>query len=247
MSTNDTIPEVNDTVSVIIPVYNEVRTISSVIEIVNAWGRASEIIIVNDGSSDHTHQAIAQFLPTIDYVSYAVNRGKGYALAKGIEKSSGDILMFLDGDLVGLTKNDLDKMLAPVLSAKADMVIGVARFLSVGSIEPFNEISGERVVLRKNVIGVVDRMRKVGYGVELLINDLHKTKRVVSVRLPYVFILKKVEKQSATDAALSFVKEARELASQLVRQQTDGIVTPQAKRVYHLISKYLKQAIDYLG
>lgn len=235
----------NPGLSVIIPVYNEERTISSILEIVRTWGRASEIIVVDDGSTDKTLMALKQFRRFISLVHYKINRGKGFALARGIEQSTGDMLMFLDGDVVGLTHKDLDAMVRPVISNQADMVIGVARFWTIGSFTPFDDLSGERVVLRKYVIPLVKKMRYVGYGVELLLNEFFKNKRITRVRLPHVFILRKIEKQSVPDAALSFVKEARELIAEVVRQQTTEL-TPQAKRIYRAIQNYLIQAVEYL-
>lgn len=232
--------------SVIIPVYNEERTISSIVEIVRTWGKATEIIVVNDGSKDKTEAALQQFKNAISFITYKTNRGKGYALARGIEKSVGEILMFLDGDVVGLTHRDLDAILGPMVSRRADMVIGVARFWTAGSFAPFDDLSGERAVFRKYVTQVLGTMKQVGYGVELLLNELFKTKRIVRVNLPHVFILRKIEKQSVSDAAFSFVKEARELVSEVIRQQTTD-VTPQAKRIYRLIQLYLKQALDYFA
>ncbi len=61
-------------ISVIIPVYNEERTISSIVEIVRTWGKASEIIVVNDGSTDKTDAALKQFSRTIKLLSYKNNR-----------------------------------------------------------------------------------------------------------------------------------------------------------------------------
>lgn len=233
-------------VSVIIPIYNEERTIASIVEIVRTWGKANEIIIVNDGSTDKTDTALAQFKNTVTLLSYKTNRGKGYALFRGIEESTGEILMFLDGDVVGLTHKDLDAMLRPVFSGKADMVIGVARFWTMGSFAPFDDLSGERVVLRRHIMSSISKMKYVGYGVELLLNELLKNKRIVRVRLSHVFILRKIEKQSVPDAALSFVKEARELIGEVVRQQTNDL-TPQAKHIYSAITQYLHQAIDYFA
>lgn len=234
------------TLSVIIPVYNEERTVSSIIEIVRTWGKASEIIVVNDGSTDKTDAALKQFKDAILLISYKTNRGKGFALARGIEEGTGEMLMFLDGDVVGLTHKDLDAMMRPVLSGKADMVIGVARFWTMGPFTPFDDLSGERVVLRKYVMPLTVKMKYVGYGVELLLNEFFKNKRIIRVRLPHVFILRKIEKQSAPEAALSFVKEARELIAEVVRQQTTEL-TPQAKRIYRAIQLYLKQALYYFA
>lgn len=235
-----------DTISVIIPVYNEERTISSIVEIVKTWGKALEIIVVNDGSTDKTEGALKQFSNSIIVVSRPENKGKGYSMAEGIRATRGELLMFLDGDVVGLTHKDLDTMVRPIVTKKADMVIGVARFWHMGSFEPYNDLSGERVILRKNVVKYLRGMKDVGYGIELFLNDIHKNKRVVSVRLPHVFIIGKMEKQSMPDAARMYVKEARELVAQLIRQQASDLAGPQATRVFRVAQSYIKQALDYL-
>ena len=237
------------TVSVIIPVYNEVRTISSILEVVRSWGDACEIIVIDDGSTDKTTTAVKKFGTDVRLYSSRKNRGKGWALARGIEKSIGDILMFLDGDVVGLTHKDLTSLLLPVLHNHADMVLGDAQFWTavVGktTIKPFTDITGERVVLRRNVIDHVGDMEDVGYGVELLLNNLHASKRVVRVMLPFVYILGKFEKQKLPDAMISYIKEATDLIAQAVRQGT-GDLPPQAKKIFIGVQEYLRRILDYL-
>lgn len=235
-------------ISVIIPVFNEERTISSIIEIIRSWGQAKEIIVVDDGSTDRTASALKQFQKYICLIRYKHNHGKGYAAAQGIMKSSGDILLFLDGDMVGLTHKDLRALVAPVVRGKADMVLGLARFWSAGwrknTFSPFDEITGERVVLRKHVMPFVSNIAASGYGMELLLNDVHKDKQVISVKLPHVFVLGKLDKQSVPDAIAAYVKEAGELMAQVLRQQA-GDISPNVKRIFVGIQNYLKQALDY--
>lgn len=243
-----TLPMTSPSISVIIPVFNEERTVASIVEIVRSWGKAKEIIVVNDGSTDQTVAALKQF-KDIDLITYRHNKGKGYALTCGIKRSLGEALMFLDGDVTGITHKDLDLMVAPIIQDQAEMVMGIARFWTTNlgrkAIAPFDDLTGERVVLRKNItINTLKKLEKVGYGVELLLNDLHKAKRIVSVKLPHVFILGKLEKQSIPDAMLTYIKEAGDLISQTIRQQTDG-VSPQARKILMGIRKYLKQALDY--
>ena len=120
-------------ISIIIPAYNEERTISSIVEVTRAWDKASEVIAVNDGSTDQTRQALRQFKTGVRVISYAKNHGKGYAMARGIAAATSDLLMFLDGDITGLSHNDLDAMAAPITDGKADMVIGISRFWGIGS------------------------------------------------------------------------------------------------------------------
>lgn len=80
---------------------------------------------------------------------------------------------------------------------------------------------------------------------ELLLTNYYKNKRVMYVDLPFVSPFLKFEKQSVNEAVMSYIKEARELLMQTVRQQTGDLTTPQAKRIYKTIALYLKQALDY--
>ncbi len=232
------------TISIIIPVYNEERTISTIIELFRTWGRAIEIIIVNDGSADKTLSALAQFGKTITVITYKKNQGKGYAIYKGVTKSKGDILFFFDGDVVGATHKDFDAIVEPVLKNRADMSLGAARFWSVGTLEPFNDVTGLRAVRRSIVYPVIASMKRVGYGVELLLNDLHKDKRVVTVKLQHVYILGKWAKQTVPDAIFAYVVEAKDLVSQVVVQQATDI-PPATMRVLRVLQKHLVRVLDY--
>lgn len=232
------------TLSVVIPILNEERTIGSIVEVIRTWGKANEIIVVDDGSKDNSLAALRHFRSHIRVITYGANRGKGYAMYRGVVESSGDMIMFFDGDVVGLTHKDLDAMLRPMMQNRADMTLGVARFWGAGSFEPFNDITGQRIIWRKNIVSIAEKMKTVGYGVELYLNELHKNKRVVSVRLPHVFILGKLEKQNIPDAMLSYIGEARELIAQFVVGQAKDI-TPQTKKVLRTLQSYLVSALEF--
>ena len=92
--------------SIIIPAYNEAERIRGTIETICVFLKKkhiySEIILVNDGSTDDTLQIINEYHDSNDIikvVSYKKNRGKGYAVKKGMLSASGDILLFIDADL----------------------------------------------------------------------------------------------------------------------------------------------------
>ncbi|OGG08715.1 hypothetical protein A2154_01255 [Candidatus Gottesmanbacteria bacterium RBG_16_43_7] len=234
----------NGGISVIIPVYNECRTISTILEIVKLWGKAQEIIVVDDGSTDKTVQAVSR-IASVNLISYKKNQGKGYALTAGIKKSHGSVLMFLDGDMLGLTRADLDEIVNPMIRGQADMVLGLARFWSAGSFEPFNDLTGIRVVKKDIIENLLTRISASGYGVELILNNAHKHLRIVRVPLEHVYILGKLEKQKMSDAALTYVKEARELMTETIRQQSK-MMSPRARDILKNIVKYLKLTMEVL-
>lgn len=235
----------NDSISVIIPVFNEERTIAGIVETVRTWGKAGEIVVVNDeATTDGTTSALKHFGKAVTVVTNKKNRGRGDAIAEGIKYASGEVLLLLEGDITNLTHRDLDCLVAPILAGLAQMVIGVPRYWRAGTFEPFNDISGTRVVLRANVLPHLGLIRRKGYGVEAYLNKLHSGKKVVSVRLPHVFVFNKFEKQTVPEAVHVYIREAGELFGEIIRQNAQEI-PPQSRRVLRGVQRYLKSALDY--
>lgn len=117
--------------SVVIPAYNEVRTIAQVIAAVRASGVESlEIIVVNDASTDGTRALLDGELRThIDtLVHHEHNRGKGAALRTGIAHATGRYVIVQDADLEYDPK-EFNRLLEPLRSDEADAVFG-SRFAS---------------------------------------------------------------------------------------------------------------------
>lgn len=237
--------EISSSLSVISPVLNEGRTIASIVQILRTWGRAREIIVVNDeATTDDTERILKRFGTAITVIRNNKGKGKGDAVATGIAKAKGEILMCIDGDLTSLTHRDLDTLLRPIVNNRADMAIGALRYWHAGDYEPFNTISGTRVFWRKNVISHLSEIKKSGYGVEILLNTIHKGKRIRYIRLPYVFVLNKFEKQSTREALNSYLREAWELVAESIRRTGD--MSPQVKPILRDIQRYIKTAFDYL-
>jgi len=120
-------------VSIIIPVYNEFRTFAEVLKRVQRArlpeGCSKEIIVVDDGSTDGTSQALGeQARAGVVTAHYSiVNSGKGTALRIGIQLATGDVVLVQDGDLE-YDPEDYAQIVEPILNNEADVVYG-SRFL----------------------------------------------------------------------------------------------------------------------
>jgi len=102
-------------ISCVVCAYNEEHRIRNILDAVDGHPALAEVIVVNDGSTDRTEALLATY-PDIKVISYSPNRGKTYALSRGIAAAAHDHLMLLDADLAGVTPADIDALAAPVIS-----------------------------------------------------------------------------------------------------------------------------------
>ena len=118
-------------ISVIIPVYNERRTIEEIIHRVKQATCAKEIIVVDDGSTDGTREILQRGFekgdPTVRYFFHPKNCGKGAAIRTGLERASGEALIIQDADLE-YHPEDYPAALRLIEQGYADAVYG-SRFL----------------------------------------------------------------------------------------------------------------------
>ena len=117
--------------SVIIPCYNEIRTIELVLKrVLNGPVTPQEIIVVDDGSTDGTREFLQAHETDFNLILcfHAKNQGKGRALKTGFDKASSDIIIIQDADLEYNPK-DYSDLISPIINKKADVVYG-SRFIS---------------------------------------------------------------------------------------------------------------------
>ena len=140
--------------SVIIPVYNEEKTIGEIVRRVQATGLVDEIVVVDDGSSDGSRAILAglEEQGSVRVLLHEHNQGKGAAVRTGIRNANGELLLIQDADLE-YDPRDYPALLKPIDEGMADVVYG-SRFLG-GARRPilfWNMVANKILTLVTNVL-----------------------------------------------------------------------------------------------
>jgi glycosyltransferase involved in cell wall biosynthesis len=142
------------TITVLIPAYNENKTIREIIDRVEKTGLANEILVVDDGSTDGTRDILKELEQEghIRLILHKKNQGKGAAIRTGIQNATQEIVIIQDGDLE-YNPRDYPILLAPLEEQIADVVYG-SRFLG-GSRRPvffWNMVANRLLTFITNIL-----------------------------------------------------------------------------------------------
>lgn len=160
--------------AVIIPAFNEERTIAGIISVVRQVPFIDEIIVVNDGSTDNT--AKVSEASGVRVISLPENVGKGGAMINGVNSTDADVVLFLDADLIGLQPFHIVDLLLPVLEGRGGMTVGVFEHGRLATdlaqfFAPF--LSGQRAVKREIFVHL-SNLELTRFGVEVALTRFAK-------------------------------------------------------------------------
>lgn len=206
-------------VAAVVPAYNEAERIGSVLKAISESSLVDEIVVVNDGSDDATAEVAAAF-ESVRVITLPFNRGKGGAVAEGVEATNAEIILLLDADLVGLQPRHIEALILPVLTG-SDMTVGLfkkGKLWSDAAQALSPSISGQRA-MRRHVMEAVDDLCACRMGMEVAITRAAKAGncRVTRVDLDGVTHTSKEKKFGLVRGATERAKMYAEIGKTIVK------------------------------
>lgn len=236
-------------ISVVVPVYNEEKTVAGVLLALKKGRKIDEIICVNDGSTDNSWEKVKECQDKkIRVINFVKNLGKGAAMARGVKEAKGDIVVFFDSDMTKVRAEHVYRIVKPLAEGKEQVVLATyqtGKFLGVFK----EELSGERAYFRKDLLPLIDRFKNSRLGVETYLNTIFPKWKYVYID---AYHLEKFEKLSPTEASWQYIKEGVEIVMEKARIK--GILSEELKnqlesltsiRDWPTFNTALKQIKDY--
>lgn len=209
-------------VSAIVCAYNEEKTIRPIVQTLLDHPRISEVIVVDDRSTDHTWTTIASIKHSkLVPIRHRNNLGKGAAIATAVRKSRGETLLFVDADLLYFHPTHIDLLISPLTIDPTCMVIGVReprRPIDWQLQSLLKSFNGERAFQKKQILSLLPRIEKSGYGIEVILNSyfMHRRYPIYFVPLPKLWHVLKQEKSALYQYAKDYLKEGADVLKHYV-------------------------------
>ncbi len=164
--------------SIIIPVYNEVNNIETIIAAVKSVDISKEIIVVDDFSQDGTREILKE-ISGITLIFHDRNSGKGAAIRSGLNKAQGDYILIQDADLE-YSPQEYHKLLEPAINTMAPVVYG-SRMLGRGSFMKRSYYANRSLTLLSNLL-YKNRITDMETCYKLVRADIMRSLNLISSR-----------------------------------------------------------------
>lgn len=197
-------------ISAIVPAYNEEKTIATVLAVILKSPKVDEVICINDGSTDNTLEEINNFNNKIQIIDIHLNQGKGNAMAEGIKKAKGDIILFLDADFTNLTTEHIETLLNPILNSNYRVVMGILEVKPIHKI--FSNLTGQRAYYKEDLLPHLKYISKSKYGAETYLNVVFNKDETKKVVIKGLLSLPKYRKLDQNTALNTYIKEGVDIA-----------------------------------
>jgi glycosyltransferase involved in cell wall biosynthesis len=157
-------------VTAVIPAYNEAARIGQVLNVMASHPDIDEVIVVDDGSTDHTEEAVKPF--DVRYVRNTMNRGKGYSMDRGVSLAKNEVIFFCDADVIGLSPEMVGEIIRPVAHGEIGMFIGMRnrKWYCAHQIVSFVPLLGGERALTKTLWGKIPAYYKHCFRIESALN-----------------------------------------------------------------------------
>ncbi len=211
-------------VAAIIPAYNEEKTVGAVIGTLQQSPDVKRIIVVSDGSEDDTVKAAMKY-KGVEVIDLLDNRGKGGAIKAGLDRCSSEVILILDADLIGLSRDHVRALLEPVLEGRALMAVGLFEKGRMATdfaqkMAPF--LSGQRA-MKRDLLENISDLDLSRFGIEVALHKYVEDNEIEAevVQLPDLSHVMKEEKLGFWKGVLARGKMYWEIFKYVIRIDTD--------------------------
>jgi glycosyltransferase involved in cell wall biosynthesis len=205
------------------PAYNEEKNISRVLDVVTTFNRFHEIFVIDDGSTDRTAQIARSYqhaCPALTVISLPKTNGKAGVIKKGIANAKGNLIVMLDSDLIGLTHENIDALILPVIQGEVDQAVldrAGDRTPVWGWTNCAKYFGGERAFWKKDFLEI-DVPDNAGYLLEIT-NNLHYIKQGKIIRTIFCSNLYTVHQFNKMDR-LTGIKNYLSMSVDIIKKAT---------------------------
>ncbi len=224
-------------ISAVISAYNEENTVAAVVETALKSHIIDEVILINDGSTDNTAKNLENFLSNSKYkcIEYEKNRGKSFAMVEGVETAQGEIILFIDADILNFEEKHIKQLIVPLVNKEAGMVIGHPTENKFDEkLNPLQMLAGERAVYKKDIVPFLEDMRATQYGIETMLNLYYKSngQKIKFEYLWGVYHLTKIRKAGFIGSVENYASETKQIAKTLIANY--ALVMLAAKAIFRI-------------